>query len=283
VDYTPKFVNNDPDTIVYPKILAMSPEGQPTLRNGAGGFTEFPPGLFGTRMKTIVTPTNTGNYVFYLAADDTAIMWLSTDANPANKHLIAVGLAPASYSTAWTGGASANSALYDTNTLMSLVTLTNASPWPVVDGNMTPVITLTAGQRYYLEVDHREISGFGSYVAVNWDNGTGVPPANGSASTLVGNVIGWHFPQPAISSFAKVGNNVTISWTNALGRIGLGTAPWPGIIAPETAPSIAPSFPMSALQSTPSLNPAAWTTLTNSSPATLPATNSAQFFKISNQ
>ena len=86
VNYSPKFINNDPDTIVYPKYLAMSPEGQPTFRNGNFPITDFPPGQFGTRMKTIITPTNTGNYVFYLAADDTALLSrLSTDANPANE------------------------------------------------------------------------------------------------------------------------------------------------------------------------------------------------------
>jgi hypothetical protein len=283
VNYSPKFINNDPDTIVYPKYLAMSPEGQATFRNGAFPITDFPPGQFGTRMKTIITPTNTGNYVFYLAADDTALLWLSTNANPANKHLIAAALAATGNSTEWTGGSSANSAQYNTNDLMSLVTLTNGSPWPFVDGSGMPVITLTAGQRYYLEVDHRETSGYGSFVAVNSDNGTGVPPAYGSASILVGNVIGWHFPQPAINSFAKVGNNVTISWTNAFGRINLGAVPWPGIIAPDTAPSIAPSFPNPALQSTLSLNPASWTTLTNTSPATIPATNPAQFFRVGDQ
>ena len=146
-----------------------------------------------------------------------------------------------------------------------------------------PVITLTAGQRYYLEVDHRESTGYASFVAVNSDNGTGMVPANGSASTLVGNVIGWHFPQPAINNFAKFGNNVSISWTNAFGRINLGAIPSPGIIAPDTAPSITPSFPNPVLQSTPSLNPAVWTTLTNTSPATIPATGPAQFFRVGDQ
>ncbi len=63
INYSPKFINNDPDTIVYPKYLAMSPEGQPTFRNGNFPITDFQPEQFGTRMKTIITPTDTGNYV----------------------------------------------------------------------------------------------------------------------------------------------------------------------------------------------------------------------------
>jgi hypothetical protein len=280
VSYSPKFLNNDPDTIVYPRTLAMAPEGQATSRNGAGGLGQFPVGQFGTRMSTIITPTNTGNYVFYLAADDSAILWLSTNADPANKHAIAVATAAAGFSTQWSA---ATSATYDTNTLLSLVTVPGATAWPVADENAIPVITLTAGQKYYLEVTHRETAGFAGFVAVNWDGGTGVAPANGAASTLRDQFIGWHFPAPQITSFAKVGGNVNLSWTNGLGPVNLGAVPWPGVIAPEPAVSIIPSFPTATLQATPTLAPASWTSLTNTSPATLPATGPAEFFRVNLQ
>lgn len=278
---SPKFLNNDPDTIVYPRTLAITPEGAATFRNGAGGLGEFPTAFYGTRMSTLITPTNTGNYVFYLAADDSAILWLSTDANPANKHVIAHATGAAGYATQWS---SSHSDLYDTNTLMSLTPVPGATPWPIADGGGLAIITLTNGQRYYLEVEQRETAGFNSFIRVNWDGGTGVAPGDGNDSVLTSNFLGWHFPQPAITSFAKVANNFTLNWTNAFGRISQGAVPWPGIIAPDTAPSIVPSFPSGALQSTLSLSLPTWTTVTtNVSPVSVPATNPAQFFRAENQ
>jgi hypothetical protein len=154
----------------------------------------------------------------------------------------------------------------------------------VVDsGTGIAIITLTKGQRYYLEVDHRETAGFNSFVRVNWDGGTGVAPGDATDSVLTGSLFGWYFPQPAITSFAKVASNITISWTNAVGRISQGAVPWPGIIAPDTAPSILPSFPSGALQSTLSLNPASWITVTTNTSLSVPATNPAQFFRAGNQ
>ena len=44
---------------------------------------------FGARITTLVTPTESGSYIFYLAADDSAALYLSTDENPANRVLIA--------------------------------------------------------------------------------------------------------------------------------------------------------------------------------------------------
>jgi hypothetical protein len=275
--YSPKFLNNDPDTIVYPRSLEMAPQGQATFRNGASGIGGLPPGFFGTRMSAIITPTHTANYVFYLATDDSGILWLSTDDNPANKHAIAYCAydANANGIRQWSSASSAT----DTNTLAALVTVPGATFWPVVDGSLVPIITLTSGRRYYLEVEQRETAGFGSVSTVNWDNGTGVAPADGTATLLTGSVIGWHFPLPQISSFAKDGGNIIITWTNALGSVDLGAAPWPGVVAPSTF-GIIPSFPAPGLQSTPALSPITWTTLTNTSPATIPATAPAQFFRI---
>lgn len=282
INYSPKFVNNDPDTVVYPHSLEMAPFGSPTTRSGSSGLTPLPPGLFGTRMSAIITPTITTNYVFYLSTDDTGILWLSTDDNPANRHVIAYCAYDANNTGQTRRWSAANSAV-DTNVLASLVTVPGATFWPIVDGNSIQVITLTNGHRYYLEVDQRETTGFGSVSTVNWDNGTGVAPADGTASTLIGNLIGWHFPQPQISSFAKAGNNVNITWTNSFGRVVMGAAPWPGVASPDPT-TIVSSFPTNALQATPSLSaPITWTTLTNVSPATIPATAPVQFYRVNEQ
>jgi hypothetical protein len=280
VSYLPKFTNSDPDTIVYPRSLEMSPLGQATFRSGTVGRNGLPPGFFGTRMSAIITPTNTANYVFYLATDDTGILWLSTDDNPTNKHAIAYCAYDANNTGQPRRWSSANSTM-DEGTLASLVTVPGATFWPVVDGSNVPIITLTNGQKYYLEVDQRETTGFSSVSTVNWDNGTGVAPVDGSATLLTGNVIGWRFPQPQINSIVKSGNNVTIAWTNSLSSVSQGFFPWPGVTAPES--SITPSFPVPGLQSTPTLNPTVWTSLTNGSPALIQATNPAQFFRIGDQ
>jgi hypothetical protein len=278
----PKFVNNDPDTVVYPRALEMSPFGINTLRSGGQGIGGYPPGFYGTRMSTFITPAVTTNYIFYLSADNTGILWLSTDDNPANKHAIAYGTLDASFAEPrqWSN---ANSAV-DTNVLAaSLVNVPEATFWPVVDGSNIPVITLTAGQRYYLEVDQRETAGNASVNTVTWDGGTGVAPANGTATVLTGGLIGWHFPQPQITSFAKVGNNFNVVWINSFGRVVMGVQPWPGVVTPTTA-GITASFPSNALQSTLSLNsPIVWTTLTNTSPASIPATGPMQFFRVNEQ
>ena len=280
ITYAPKFINNDPDTIVYPRSLEMSPAGGASFRSGSGGLADAPPGLFGTRMSAIITPTNTGNYVFYLSTDDTGILWLSTDDNPTNKHAIAYSSYDANSTGQTRRWSTANSAQFDTNSLAAFVTAPGATFWPVVDGANIPIITLTNGQRYYLEVDQRETLGFSSASTVNWDNASGVAPADGSATALTGNVIGWHFPQPQISSLVKAGNSVNIAWTNGFGRVVLGAAPWPGVNAPDTF-GITPSFPTPTLQVTTSINPPmSWTSLTNNSPATIPMTNSVQFFRV---
>jgi hypothetical protein len=280
VAYSPKFVNNDPDTIVYPHSLQMSPLGQANFRSGATGAGALPASFFGTRMSTILTPTTTANYVFYLATDDTGILWLSTDDNPTNKHAIAYCAYDANNTGQVRRWSSANSAV-DTNTLAALVTVPGATFWLIVDGSSVPIITLTAGHRYYLEVDQRETSGFGSVSTVNWDGGTGVAPVDGTDSVLIGNLIGWHFPQSQINSFSKNGNNVIIGWTNPLNSINQGAFPWPGIVAPNTF-SITPSFPTTSLQSADVVS-GPYAAVTNTSPATIPATAPAQFFRIGEQ
>jgi hypothetical protein len=280
VAYLPKFINNDPDTIVYPHSLEMSPQGQATFRSGAVGRNGLPPGFYGTRMSAIITPTNTANYVFYLATDDTGVLWLSTDDNPTNKHAIAFCTYDANNTGQTRRWSSANSTM-DTGALSTQVTVPGATFWPVVDGGNVPIITLTKGQRYYLEVDQRETAGFSSVSTVNWDNGTGVAPVDGSATLLTSNLIGWRFPQPQISSIAKNGSTVSIAWTNSLSSISQGVFPWPGVTAP--ASSITPSFPSPFLQSTPALNPVIWTSLTNTSPAVIPASAPVQFFRVGDQ
>ena len=43
----------------------------------------------GARLSGYVTAPTTGDYTFYIAADDRGELWLSTDDNPANKRMVA--------------------------------------------------------------------------------------------------------------------------------------------------------------------------------------------------
>lgn len=268
-----KFTNSDPDTVVFPTLAEMSPDGSSATRTGANPNTV--PNSFGTRMSLMFVPPATTNYVFYVAADDTAVLWLSTNSDPANKCLLVyqnTGMAKRN----WGGVSGFDTATFDTN---SVASVPNAAPWPVADAGNHAVITLQAGQRYYLEVDHLENAGFASVDAVTYttaaDNASVVIPTG--SDPISGAAMGWYFPQPRITQFTQNAGQVTVAWTNSLGNINLGAVPFPGI-APGTITS---SFPSNNLQTTLSLSPAAWSSVTNSSPATFPTTNAAQFFRIS--
>jgi hypothetical protein len=93
---------------------------------------------YGTRIRGYIVPSTTGSYTFYLAGDDQCQLWLSTDNNSANKTKIAEV-------TGWT----------------------NSREWNKYASQTSASKTLTAGQRYYVEVLHKE-GGGGDNLAVGW-------------------------------------------------------------------------------------------------------------------
>lgn len=136
---------------------------------------------FVARLTTYFAPATTGDYVFFMAADDGAALYLSTDDNPANSKLIAK-------EPQWTGNAewrsldrrNADSPENRSDTFLE-------TEWPA--GN---TITLTAGRKYFMQLYYKEGGG--------GDNGgatmalasavTDTNPAGGSASTLTGSLVG---------------------------------------------------------------------------------------------
>jgi fibronectin type 3 domain-containing protein len=84
---------------------------------------------YGTRIRGYVIPPANGSYTFWLTGDDSAELWLSTDADPANKTLIASVQSPG---------------------------VQQSSP-----------ISLAAGQNYYIEILQKESTG-DDKVAVVW-------------------------------------------------------------------------------------------------------------------
>ncbi len=149
---------------------------------GSGLFDNY----FG-QLKGFFIPATTGDYVFFGASDDHGELYLSTDANPANKKKI---LEEPSWSDPrlWNGdGSGAN-----TGTRGEVGSRANRSDeypgteWSTGAGGK---ITLTAGTRYYLEFLYKE-GGGGDHGAVAVKLASEADPGNG-ANALGGDRIGY--------------------------------------------------------------------------------------------
>ncbi len=93
---------------------------------------------YGTRLRGYLHPAVSGSYTFWIASDDASDLYLSTDDNPANKTRIA-------YVSSWT----------------------NPYKWTTYGTQQSSPISLTAGQKYYIEALQKEGSG-GDNIAVAW-------------------------------------------------------------------------------------------------------------------
>lgn len=106
------------------------------------------PQNFGTsyqsRAAAYICPPVTGSYTFWIASDDRSDLWLSTSDRPEDKVKIASVTGYAPYGT-----------------------------WEKYATQKSVKISLTAGQRYYIEAVHKEGSG-ADYVAVGWQLPNGV-------------------------------------------------------------------------------------------------------------
>ncbi|MBT4275854.1 MAG: hypothetical protein HOD39_13035, partial [Verrucomicrobia bacterium] len=106
-------------------------------------------------------PPASGDYTFWLSADDNADLWLSTDSDPANKHVIA---REAGWSNARNWDSVGGGSVVEDKTSASF----GATEWP--SGN---TITLQAGEAYYIEAIVKE-GGGGDNLAVAVEDPNGV-------------------------------------------------------------------------------------------------------------
>lgn len=115
-----------------------SPSGsdEPTLFEAPTDWTDN----YGTRMRGYVHPPATGAYTFWIASDDNGELWLSTDDDPANAILIA-----------------------------SVPAWTSSRQWDKYIQQQSSPITLTAGQKYYIEALQKEAGGLDN-LAVAWQS-----------------------------------------------------------------------------------------------------------------
>jgi hypothetical protein len=147
------FTNNQPDEVTYPTLF----EGPVNYRDN-----------YGTQFRGYITPPTNGNYVFFICSDDPSVLYLSTSENPANKKLIAVETVW-SNTRQWVSSAGASDLTSKRSDQFA------TSEWPTPN-----LITLTNGQRYYIEALHAE-GGGGDNIAVTWVLPGGSDPADGDS------------------------------------------------------------------------------------------------------
>ncbi|MCP5542668.1 MAG: immunoglobulin domain-containing protein [Akkermansiaceae bacterium] len=133
----------------------------------ASGVIETPEGPtsygdnYGQRWSGWITPPETGSYRFYIASDDESELWLSTGDTRAGRQRIA----------RVSDGNDANGAWW-----------TDPRQWNKFSSQTSAPVSLTGGQRYYIEVLQKE-GGGGDNLAVTWNwqsPGVWATPANGS-------------------------------------------------------------------------------------------------------
>ena len=98
---------------------------------------------YGKRLKSYLVPKVDGEYTFWIAANDSAELWLSSDAFAVNAELIA-----------------------------SVVSATNWQQWDVSPEQQSDTIYLEAGRKYYIELLYKQGTG-DDHFAVAWQ-GPGV-------------------------------------------------------------------------------------------------------------
>jgi len=183
----------------------------------------------GERIFGWFTPSVTANYIFYVASDDQAALWLSTDSSPNNTFEIAQVQAWM-YAEDWTlsqsSSAEATGGFGPTGEWRSDQFQLNGGPqaiagaifgsWSAYPGlNSDGSITLTAGTPYYIELDHWQGSG-GQCAAVTYKIAGDPDPAYQSAPLLAGGKLS---TQQALDGAAiSISNqpvNVTVEQNNS--------------------------------------------------------------------
>lgn len=145
-----KYINNQPDEVRYVNSF-ITP-------NGIGDN-------YGARVSGYITPTESGDYDFFIRADDQAILFVSSDDKPANAVQVAQEIASCCEAFKEPGSGDE----------------TTASP-----------ISLTAGKRYYVYAVMKE-GGGGDWFEATWRKSTDTTAA-GSLKPLAGSVIGTFAP-----------------------------------------------------------------------------------------
>jgi hypothetical protein len=149
-------------------------------------------------------PPVTTNYVFYTAGADRYALWLSTDENPANKHMI-TELNGWTNPRRWTEGQPVTAGV-PTPILGAQSDQFTATQWP--NGN---TISLVAGKRYYMLEVHHDASWSGADdFAATYAYENEPAPTMGDPPKLAGNVVGYYYnPSGASITFNQQPQNAS--------------------------------------------------------------------------
>jgi glucose/arabinose dehydrogenase len=137
---------------------------------------------FGARIRGYICAPATGNYIFYIASDNNSELWLSSNDNPAGKTRIA-----------FVNG------------------YTKYAEWAKYPEQQSAPVSLVQGQKYYVEVLHRENTE-GDHVEVGWKlpNGTFERPMPGSYLSPFGQSFAVAITSPVDNSVVSAGSSPTI-------------------------------------------------------------------------
>ena len=142
---------------------------------------------YGQRMRAFVVPPTNGNYIFWIASDDTSDLFVSTDETPANKALVA-------YVSSWTSFES----------------------WNSLAGQQSASIALQGGCRYYVEAIMQQ-GGGGDNLSVGWQLPNGIQElpmtAVSAAGTLLIPYVGTDSP---VGIYVPLTNMTVIEGQNAI-------------------------------------------------------------------
>ena len=151
---------NSPDVVRYEPYFEWNATG--TIATAAPNWSDN----YGVQILGYFYPPSSGNYTFFLSADDGAQLFLSTDTDPANKKLIAQESGWSNARSYTTVGGGSTVAEKNSSTF-------TGSQWP----GGGAAITLTGGQPYYIEALMKE-GGGGDNLSVSLDGTTPIPGAN---------------------------------------------------------------------------------------------------------
>ena len=192
------------------------------------------PNSSGERIYGWFTPPASGDYIFFIASDDAAALWLSTNSSPANVYQIAQNQAWMD-SRDWTCSdtGSGEYAYFSYGEWRSDQFELNGGPnayasfisgwtaWPTFNSS-DGGIPLVAGTKYYIELDHFQ-GGGGQNAAVTYKLAGQADPAKGAAPLLTGTNISALVPdtllpkpQPRITHIGLAGSSLNISGNNGL-------------------------------------------------------------------
>lgn len=182
---------DNPDEVRFVKFLEF-PNGDDDGNPPPGNVFDN----YGIRVSGYIIPKETASYIFFLAADDEADFWLSTDSSPSNARRIA-------HEPQWNPvRAWATLDRRDATNPQNRSDTFQASQWP---GGPGP-IQLQANQRYYFYGRMKE-GGGGDNWAVTWIKAGEADPENG-ALPIGGEFIG--VDAPTTVSFIQHPQSTTV-------------------------------------------------------------------------